>query len=91
MHFQMRQSGELHLSEGVGDRCAIWFSPLLNHSGDVDNVIPEELVFGGNARFFYCHDDGAAVWILNGYEKKTEKIPLREIRQAKRLKRKYGL
>ena len=46
---------------------------------------------GGNARFFYCYDDGAAVWILNGYEKKTEKIPLREIRQAKRLKRKYGL
>ena len=46
---------------------------------------------GGNARFFYCYDDGAAVWVLNGYEKKTEKIPVREIRQAKRLKRKYGL
>ncbi len=46
---------------------------------------------GGNARFFYCYDDGTAVWILNGYEKKTEKIPLRESRQAKRLKRKYGL
>ena len=46
---------------------------------------------GGNARFFYCYDDGASVWVLNGYEKKTEKIPLREIRQAKRLKRKYGL
>lgn len=46
---------------------------------------------GGNARFFYCYDDGAAVWVLNGYEKKTEKIPVREIRQAERLKRKYGL
>jgi len=46
---------------------------------------------GGNARFFYCYDDGTAIWVLNGYEKKTEKIPLREIRQAKRLKRKYGL
>jgi len=46
---------------------------------------------GGNARFFYCYDDGAAVWVLNGYEKKTEKIPIREIRQAKRLIRKYGL
>ena len=40
---------------------------------------------GGNARFFYCYDDGSAVWMLNGYEKKTEKIPVREIRQAKRL------
>jgi len=46
---------------------------------------------GGNARFFYCYDDGEAVWVLNGYEKKTEKIPLREKKQAKRLKRKYGL
>ncbi len=46
---------------------------------------------GGNARFFYCYDDGSAVWILNGYEKKATRIPLREIQQAKRLKRKYGL
>ena len=46
---------------------------------------------GGNARFFYCYDDGTAVWILNGYEKKSERIPLRELQQAKRLKRKYGL
>ena len=46
---------------------------------------------GGNAQFFYCYDDGTAVWILNGYEKKSAKIPLQEIRQARNLKRKYGL
>ena len=46
---------------------------------------------GGNARFFYAHDDGTAVWILNGYEKKTESIPRRELKRAKQLKRKYGL
>ena len=46
---------------------------------------------GGNARFFYAYDDGTAVWILNGYEKKGDDIPRREIRRARRLKRKYGL
>ncbi len=46
---------------------------------------------GGNARFFYAYDDGTAVWILNGYEKKTESIPRRELKRAKQLKRKYGL
>ena len=46
---------------------------------------------GGKARFFYAYDDGTAVWILNGYEKKTESIPQRELKRARRLKRKYGL
>ena len=46
---------------------------------------------GGNARFFYAYEDGTSVWILNGYEKKTEKIPVRELKQARKLKRKYGL
>ena len=46
---------------------------------------------GGNARFFYAYDDGTAVWILNGYEKKTDNIPRRELKRARQLKRKYGL
>ena len=46
---------------------------------------------GGNARFFYAYDDGTAVWILNGYEKKTDNIPKRELKRARQLKRKYGL
>jgi len=46
---------------------------------------------GGNARFFYCYDDGTAVWVLNGYEKKRQTIPARELARARQLKRKYGL
>lgn len=46
---------------------------------------------GGNARFFYCYDDGEAVWVLNGYEKRTARIPLRELRLARQIKRRYGL
>ena len=55
------------------------------------NLFALRIRVGGNARFFYCYDNGTSVWILNGYEKKTEKIPPREIRTARRLKRKYGL
>ena len=35
--------------------------------------------------------DGTAIWILNGYEKKTQTIPLRELNRARQLKRKYDL
>ena len=46
---------------------------------------------GGNARFFYAYDDGTAIWILNGYENKTEKIPKYELKRAKQIKGKYDL
>ena len=59
-------------------------------AGD-DNLFAIRIRKGGNARFFYAYDDGTAVWILNGYEKKTESIPKRELRRARRLKRKYQL
>jgi phage-related protein len=55
------------------------------------NLFAIRIRTGGNARFFYAYDDGTAVWVLNGYEKKTEDIPKRELRRARRLKRKYQL
>ena len=62
MHFQMRQSGELHLSEGVGDRCAIWFSPLLNHSGEIASswVDAIGIAFSGVGSFSVGNEDGRA-------------------------------
>jgi phage-related protein len=59
-------------------------------SGEV-NLFAIRIRKGGNARFFYAYDDGTAIWILNGYEKKTESIPRRELLRARQLKRKYGL
>jgi len=56
-----------------------------------ENLFAIRIRKGGNARFFYAYDDGTAVWILNGYEKKTDKIPRRELRRARQLKRKYDL
>ena len=59
-------------------------------AGEV-NLFAIRIRKGGNARFFYAYDDGTAVWILNGYEKKSENIPRRELKRARQLKRKYGL
>ena len=62
-----------------------------------EKVMGEENLFamrirkGGNFREFYAYDDGTCVWLLNGYEKKSEDIPRKELRRARSLKRKYGL
>ena len=66
-------------------------SPYGEKIGGEVNLFAIRIRKGGNARFFYAYDDGTAVWILNGYEKKTEGIPRRELRRARQLKRKYGL
>ena len=66
-------------------------SPYGEKVGGEVNLFALRIRKGGNARFFYAYDDGTAVWILNGYEKKTEGIPKRELRRARRLKRKYQL
>ncbi len=65
--------------------------PFGEKVGGEDNLFAIRIRKGGNARFFYAYDTGTAIWILNGYEKKTEGIPRRELRRARQLKRKYGL
>lgn len=49
------------------------------------------LVKGQNVRFFYCYDDGVYIWILSGYEKKRQSIPLNEIAKALAIKKELGL
>jgi len=56
-----------------------------------ENLFAIRIRKGGNFREFYAYDDGACVWLLNGYEKKTSSIPKRELKVARKLKRKYGL
>lgn len=65
--------------------------PFGEKVGGEDNLFAIRIRKGGNARFFYAYDDGTHIWILNGYEKKTEDIPRRELKRARQLKRKYGL
>lgn len=66
-------------------------APYGEKVGGETNLFAIRIRKGGNARFFYAYDDGTSIWILNGYEKKTESIPKRELRRARQLKRKYGL
>ena len=46
----------------------------------------------GNAyRTFYCYAAGDQIWILNGFTKKTQKTPEREIDKAKAIMQRNGL
>lgn len=40
-------------------------------------------------RIFCCFDNGNLVVLFNGFQKKTQKTPLKEIEKALRLKREY--
>ncbi|MEI8378347.1 MAG: type II toxin-antitoxin system RelE/ParE family toxin [bacterium] len=40
-------------------------------------------------RIFCCFDEGNIVVLFNGFQKKTEKTPLKEIEKATKLKREY--
>lgn len=66
-------------------------APFAEKIAGRENLFAIRVRKGGNYRVFYAYDDGTMVWLLNGYEKKTESIPRREIQEAIRLKRKYGL
>jgi len=55
------------------------------------NLFEVRIRKGGNAREFYCYDDGECVWLLNGFEKKTRKTPPAEIKKALKIKKEYGL
>jgi len=56
-----------------------------------ENLFEIRIRKGGNAREFYCYDDGEYVWLLNGFEKKTRKTPPSEIKKALKIKKEYGL
>jgi len=47
---------------------------------------------GGNAyRTMYCYSTGVEIWMLCGFQKKTQETPLQEIRKALKIKRSMGL
>lgn len=40
-------------------------------------------------RIFCCLDDGAVVVLFHGFQKKTQKTPLKEIKRAETIKKDY--
>lgn len=46
----------------------------------------------GNAyRTMYCYSTGVEIWMLCGFQKKTQETPLQEFRKALKIKRSIGL
>lgn len=46
--------------------------------------------YNGNIyRIFFCFDDGQIIILFNGFQKKTQKTPIKEIDKALKLKEEY--
>ena len=55
-----------------------------------DGLYEIRVEYGSNIyRIFCCFDEGNIVVLFNGFKKKTQKTPLKEIEKALRLKREY--
>ena len=55
-----------------------------------DGLYEVRVEYGSNIyRIFCCFDNGNIVVLFNGFQKKTQKTPLKEIEKALRLKREY--
>jgi hypothetical protein len=53
-----------------------------------DNLFALRIVSGNNVRFFYFYvDKSDKIWILDGYEKRTRKIPASQIKNALQIKK----
>ncbi|MBR4757700.1 MAG: type II toxin-antitoxin system RelE/ParE family toxin [Bacteroidaceae bacterium] len=66
-------------------------SPLAEKIEGQTNLFAIRIMTGGNYRFFYCYDTGTSIFILNGYSKKTQTIPRRELRLALKIRKELGL
>lgn len=63
---------------------------ILKSIESVDGLYEIRIEFGGNIfRVFCCFDNGALVILFNGFQKKTQKTPSKEIDRAKRLMSDY--
>ena len=45
----------------------------------------------GQVRVFYAYATGSAIYTLNGFVKKTQETPLRELKRARAIMKELGL
>ena len=65
-------------------------SSILRNMGGTEGLYEIRVEAGSNIfRIFCCFDDGALVILFNGFQKKTQKTPKKEIDRAKRLMKEY--
>jgi phage-related protein len=62
----------------------------LKHIGATDGLFEIRVQFGGDIYRIFCFfDQGRLVVLMNGFEKKSQKIPKKEIELALKIKREY--
>ena len=65
-------------------------SSILRNMEGTEGLYEIRVEAGSNIfRIFCCFDDGALVILFNGFQKKTQKTPKKEIDRAKRLMKEY--
>ncbi len=71
----------------VAERIPIKF---FKHIEGTDGLYEIRIEFGGNIfRIFSCFDEGRLVVLFNGFQKKSQKTPSKEIEKAIKLKAEY--
>jgi len=63
---------------------------FFDHMEDSDGLFEIRIELGSNIyRIFSCFDEGNIVVLFNGFQKKSQKTPKKEIEKAERLKKEY--
>jgi phage-related protein len=63
---------------------------FLKHLTGTDGLYEIRVEYGSNIYRIFCFfDEGQLVILLNGFQKKTQKTPAKEIDKAERLKKEY--
>ena len=63
---------------------------ILKHIEGVSGLYEIRIEYSGNIyRVFCCFDEGSLVILFNGFQKKTQKTPAREIDKAEQLMNEY--
>ena len=63
---------------------------FLKHLSGTDGLYEIRIEYQSNIfRIFCCFDEGKLVVLFNGFQKKTQKTPSKEIEKAKKLKDNY--
>jgi len=62
----------------------------LKHIGDTDGLYEIRVQYGSDIYRIFCFfDQGRLVVLMNGFEKKSQKIPKKEIELALKIKKEY--
>jgi phage-related protein len=63
---------------------------FLKHIHDTDGLYEIRIKSGNNIyRIFCCFDEGRIVILFNGFQKKSQKTPKKEVNKALKLKQEY--